>query len=398
MTGTVVDKVFSPVCRCPQRRALISFRLRRADRLKLSLLDDEGREIRTLVDGERAARGPHEFFWNGRDDEGRLVPEGRYRPKVELGRADRTIVLPNPISVDVTAPTVRVVSVRPRALSPDGDGHGDIVRVRYRASERAHGLLIVNGRLRVVSRSQRPGGVLQWVGGTPGGGKLRPGTYRLAVQARDLAGNLSERVPAAVVPLRYVRLEETRVATAPGESVVVGVEADAPRVSWILRRGSSVVGRGLARRAVRFDAPARPGRYVLVATAGSHSDRAVGRRAPAMTARSTVRPRRQPVGHDTAPGHPRPLAGDRHSRRDVLHPAARPQASGHCRRRELPRRPAPSAAAGRLGCARGRPRRPASPRDARRARRSRRSSRRTPPSTASLAGGTRRRSTCATST
>ena len=275
VTGTVVDKVFSPVCRCPQRRASIAFRLRRADRLKVSLLDDEGREIRTLVDGERAARGPHEFFWNGRDDEGRLVPEGRYRPKVELGRADRTIVLPNPISLDVTAPDVRVVSVRPRALSPDGDGRGDIVRVRYRASERAHGLLIVNGRLRVVSRSQRPGGVLQWVGGAPGGGKLRPGTYRLAVQARDLAGNLSQRVPAAVVPLRYVRLEETRVTTAPGESVVLGVEADAPRVSWILRRGSSVVGRGLARRAVRFDAPARPGRYVLVATAGSHSDRAV---------------------------------------------------------------------------------------------------------------------------
>ena len=100
VAGTMVDKVFSPVCRCPQRRAMISFRLRRADRLKLSLLDDEGREIRILVSGERAARGPHEFLWNGRDDDGRLVPEGRYRPKVELGRADRTIVLPNPIRVD----------------------------------------------------------------------------------------------------------------------------------------------------------------------------------------------------------------------------------------------------------------------------------------------------------
>jgi FlgD Ig-like domain len=275
VTGTTVDKVFSPVCRCPQRRAMIFFRLRRADRLQLSLLDDEGREIRTLVDGERAARGPHDFFWNGRDDDGRLVPEGRYRPKVELGRADRTIVLPNPINVDVTAPTVRVGSVRPRAISPDGDGHGDIVRVRYRANERVHGLLIVNGRLRVVSRSQRPGGVLQWVGGASGGRKLPPRNYRLAVQARDLAGNLSKRVPAGVVPLRYIRLDETRIAAVPNENLVVGVEADAPRVEWILRRGSSVVDRGLARRAIRLDAPALPGRYVLVATAGNHSDRAV---------------------------------------------------------------------------------------------------------------------------
>ena len=274
VAGTIVDKVFSPVCRCPQRRAMIFFRLRRADRLKVSLLDDEGREIRTLVDGERAARGPHAFFWNGRDEDGRLVPEGRYRPKVELGRADRTIVLPNPINVDVTAPTVKVGPVRPRAISPDGDGRGDIVRVRYRADERVHGLLIVNGRLRVVSRSQRPGGVLQWFGGAPGGRKLAPGRYRLVVQARDLAGNLSKRVLAAVVPLRYIRLEEPRIVAVPNKQLVVGVETDAPRVDWILRRGSSVVGRGLAQRVIRFDAPALPGRYVLVATAGSHTDRA----------------------------------------------------------------------------------------------------------------------------
>jgi FlgD Ig-like domain len=275
VTGTEVDKVFSPVCGCPQRRAAISFRLRRADRLQLSLLDAEGREIRTLVAGERTERGPHEFFWDGRDDDGRLVSEGRYRPKVELGRADRTIVLPNPIHVDMTAPSVRVVSVRPRALSPDGDGHGDIVRLRYRANERAHGLLFVNGRLRVVSRSQRPGGVLQWVGGSAGGGKLRPATYRLAVQARDLAGNLSSRVPAGTVPLRYIRLDERLLMHVPGELVRVGVESDAPRVRWLLRRGSSVVRRGIARRTIRLRAPVEPGRYVLVATTAGHSARAV---------------------------------------------------------------------------------------------------------------------------
>jgi FlgD Ig-like domain len=273
VAGTAVDKVFSPVCGCPQRRASIAFRLRRADRLKLSLLDDEGNEVRTLVIGERAARGPHEYFWNGRDDDGRLMPEGRYRPKVELGRADRTIVLPNPIRVDVTRPVVRVLSVKPRAISPDGDGRGDIVRIRYRANEPVNGLLLVNGRLSVVSRTQRPGGVLQWLGGTPGGGKLRPGMYRLAVQARDLAGNLSKRVPAAAVPLRYIRLEETRDSAAPGGRVRVGLDTDAPRVAWILRRGSSVVQRGVARRVIRFRAPERPGRYVLVATVGVHTAR-----------------------------------------------------------------------------------------------------------------------------
>jgi hypothetical protein len=275
VTGTTVDKVFSPICRCPQRRAMIFFRLRRADRLQLSLLDDEGHEIRTLVDGERAARGPREFFWNGRDDDGRLVPEGRYRPKVELGRADRTIVLPNPIRVDVTPPNVRVLSVRPLAISPDGDGRGDIVRVRYRASERGRGLLFVNGRLRVVSRSQRQGGVLQWVGGAQDGAKLSPGRHRLSVQARDLAGNVSRRVAGAIVPLRYVVLDERLIVSGPGEPVRVGVETDAARVDWLLRRGSSVVQRGTARRVIRFRAPDVPGRYALVATAAGHPARAL---------------------------------------------------------------------------------------------------------------------------
>jgi FlgD Ig-like domain len=275
VTGTAVDKVFSPVCRCPQRRASIAFRLRRADRLQLSLLDDEGREVRTLVDGERAARGPHEFFWNGRDDDGRLVPEGRYRPKVELGRADRTIVLPNPIRVDLTAPTVKVVSVKPRTLSPDGDGLGDVVRIRYRASERVRVLLFVNGRLRVVSRSQRSGGVLQWLGGAAGGGTLPPGVYRLSVQARDLAGNLSRRVPAAAVPVRYIHLEDRVVSATPGERIGLRVDTDASRVRWFLRRGSSVVERGVARRVIRLRAPVAPGRYVLVAKAAGHPARAL---------------------------------------------------------------------------------------------------------------------------
>ena len=61
----------------------------------------------------------------------------------------------------------------------------------------------------------------------------------------------------------------------PGERVVVGVEADAPRVPWILRRGSSVVQRGIARRLIRLRAPELPGTYVLVVTVGSYSDRAL---------------------------------------------------------------------------------------------------------------------------
>ena len=274
VAGTEVDKVFSPVCRCPQRRARIAFRLRRADRLTLSLLDSEGHEVRTLVDGRRVNRGLHHFSWNGRDDKGRLAPEGRYRPKVVLGNADRTIVLPNPIRVDVTRPSVTGVSVKPRIISPDGDGHGDVVRVRYRANERVRGILLVNGWRRVVSRRQRQTGQLEWKAGGSGVPTLPPGVYRLAVQVQDLAGNLSKIAPAGRVRLRYVGLSPRRAVARPGARVSYAVSADAPRVHWLLRRGSSVVKRGLAGRKIRLRAPKAPGQYVLTAQVAGHRARA----------------------------------------------------------------------------------------------------------------------------
>ena len=274
VAGTKVDKAFSPVCKCPQRRARIEFRLRHADRLTLSLLDAEGHQIATLVGGERYPRGRHTFFWNGRDDDGRLVAEGRYHPKVELGHADRTIVLPNPIRVDVTPPKVVVVSVRPRTFSPDGDGRQDLVRVRYRANERVQAGLFVRGRLRVLSRRKRPAGQLEWLGGR-GAGTLPAGTYRLAVQVKDLAGNRSRRASAGTVTLRYLTLVPRRVTAAPGERVRIHVDADARRVVWAVRRGSSVVTRGTAQRAIVFAAPDKAGRYVLTAYAAGNRARAV---------------------------------------------------------------------------------------------------------------------------
>lgn len=280
--GTAVDKVFSPVCDCPQRRARIEFRLRRPDRLTLSLIDVDGHEVRTLVDGDRYPRGPLTFFWDGKDDGGRMVTEGPYRPKVELGRADRTIVLPNPIRVDVMPPELEVISVRPRTISPDGDGRRDVVRIRYRVSERARVTLYVNGARRVAGRRQRPTGTLQWLGGGPGGRTLPPGRHRLQLQAQDLAGNRSLRVSAGAVRIRYLLLDERSIRTTAGERIRVGVDADATRVFWVLRRGSSVVGRGSGRRTIALRAPERPGRYVLTAIAAGHRTRAivVVRKAP----------------------------------------------------------------------------------------------------------------------
>ncbi len=272
ITGTHVDKAFSPVCDCATARATIAFRLTRPEKLTIGVVDSAGRVVRTLVRGHEFSRGKHHFTWNGRDDDGAIVAEGPYRPRIRIAGSGRTLVLPNPIQVDVTAPRISAVAVRPSSFSPDGDGRADVVRVSYRISEHAHAVLSVNGTQRVRTRFQPIRGQVVWYGKVSGKA-LPPGRYRFGLAAVDRAGNSSKPVQVGTVELRYVRLEERIPAVQPGQRVTIRVSTDAKRVGWTLLRGSSVVARGSAGHTIVLSAPARPGRYTLIVKAGRHQAR-----------------------------------------------------------------------------------------------------------------------------
>jgi hypothetical protein len=271
ITPTTIDKQFSPVCRCPQARARIGFRLLKADTVSVSIIDANGHTVRHLVRTKRLGAVKHGFTWNGRDDQGRLLLEGSFKPKVVLADADRTFVFQNPIRIDVTRPRLRLVAVRPRVFSPDGDGRSDRVTVAYRVSEHAHVLLLVNGRQRVRTRFKPLRGELQWYGRV-NGRKLPTGTYRLALVAVDPAGNRSASVPAGTVLLRYLEVDGTELRARPRERIRVPVGTDAALVHWTVRKGSSVVTRGKGPTVV-LRAPAKPGRYALVIDAAAHQQR-----------------------------------------------------------------------------------------------------------------------------
>jgi hypothetical protein len=270
IVGTRVDKVFSPVCDCETDIARISFRLREADVVGIQMIDRDATVVRELVRARSASRGRLTFTWNGRDDEGDVVPEGRYRPRVHLANERRTIVLPNPIRVDVTPPRIELRSLRPKVFSPDGDRRRDRVELGYRVDEPARVSLFVNGRQRVRKLGQKREGTVQWFGRVDGR-SLPRGVYRLELSASDTAGNLGVRTPAKPVVIRYVALVRRRIVTGPGRRFGVRVLSDAVRVRWRLARSRGEASPGR----LRLRAPQAPGRYRLTVTANGHSDRAV---------------------------------------------------------------------------------------------------------------------------
>jgi hypothetical protein len=269
ITGTRVDKVFSPVCECARDVAVISFVLRRRETVTLDILDKDRRSIRTIVMGRLEPAGRVSYTWDGRDNVDRVVSEGVYRPRVQLRRNGRTIVLPNPIRVDTTAPVITLARVFPRVFSPDSDGEADRVTATYRSDERARAIMLVDGRQRVQSKFRRLEGQLVWFGRV-NGSVVRPGTYEIRLRAVDRAGNRSVRTRAVPVRVRFVELSRESIEVGAGRRFSVRVLTDASSYNWLFA-GNRGVGR---RQVLVLRAPEEPGSYALYARVGTHAARA----------------------------------------------------------------------------------------------------------------------------
>lgn len=267
--GTQVDDVFSPVCACETETAAISFRLRESDRIDAAIVDERGEIVRTLERGARYEAGPVALRWDGRDDAGRVLPEGSYKPRIRLREEHSTIVLPSPIEIDVTPPAVTSAAASPLVISPDADRRRDSLLVRYELDEAARALLFVDGVKRVETRFPREEDSLRWYGRVDGR-PVEQGTYVLTLSARDPAGNVGEAVRFRPLVVRYVALGRDRIVVTVGARFAVRISSDAERVRWRLgRRGGSAAPGTLTLRA-----PLQKGRFTLTVTANGHPARA----------------------------------------------------------------------------------------------------------------------------
>jgi hypothetical protein len=278
ITAPRLDKRFSPVCACATDTAELGFRLRRGDRLDAAVVDADGDLVRTLVEDEQHRRGNVVFRWDGRGDAGAVLPDGAYRLRVHLDRARRTIVIPNVVLLDTKPPEVLAFSVRRRAFSPNGDGTNDRVPVVYRATEKGSPILLVDGEPAVTGKSRLPRRQRITWGGRLAGETLAPGTYAVALQVRDRAGNLSEPTEAVPVRVRALRIARAPATVPPGGLLRFRVATDAPPFTWTFEPEVGeplLTGRAPGNAvAVRLPRNLALGRYVLTVVGVAESDRA----------------------------------------------------------------------------------------------------------------------------
>jgi hypothetical protein len=200
-------KQFSPNGDRYRDSTQVGFDLSEPAKVTFSIMNGEGNEVRRLVDDRGlAGDAKHRFRWDGRDDEGRLVPDGLYRMRVLRRDEGRVIDSSKKIRVDRRPPRVELVSASPNVIAPGEPGQQPEVKLRYRGPKNSAPEFRVfrtddAAKPHVVRRFRGEGNDGVWHGEVAiGPARTAPapdGDYAFTVSVRDKAGNLAV-APAAV--------------------------------------------------------------------------------------------------------------------------------------------------------------------------------------------------------
>jgi hypothetical protein len=277
----------------------LTFRVKETDDVSVSVLNADGDEVRELLGGRHVAKGTLvRLKWNGRTDDGARAPDGRYRYRITLQHEGRSVLLASSVRLDTTPPRPRVTSIGPRhefgpELMPNGGdavvhlatpGHRPVVRLFKTAP----------GPTRLVLQDELADGakVWTWNGKTPSGRPVSPGTYLVAIETRDVAGNrglsplLTRRgLPATSygaklpghggITVRYLGVRPPNVATQAGDPVEFFVDARRKPWTWSVRRvgsGAATPSRRKTSARVRLHAPGRQsGVYLMQVRTATHA-------------------------------------------------------------------------------------------------------------------------------
>jgi hypothetical protein len=295
--------IFSPNGDGRKDRSPLSFYLKKADDVAVDIVDDNRLLVRSLVDDRHLAareriRG---VVWDGRDDEGQIVPDGLYQVRVTLRREGRAVFLPGLITVDDTPPRPMVVAIGPASgrvpeYLPSSRPGG--VEIKVVAAGLQRRLLIFQTDVRpfrLVRTFALTDGQKQqdWDGTDEAGRSVPDGTYVVVAQSHDHAGNIGSVPPLdgsgrpafhygthfagrGGVTVRHIAVQPPFIPPRAGTLMHALVDARGKSYRWSLRRlGQPGVIRGQGRKtkfALNVHAPrGASGVYLLTATRAGHT-------------------------------------------------------------------------------------------------------------------------------
>jgi hypothetical protein len=273
-------------------RSRVGFDLSEPAEVSFSIIDDDGSEVRRLLDDRQLAGDrKYRYPWDGRDDDGNLVADGTYRMRVARRKEGRILNSFKKVIVDTRRPQVELVSAAPGVVDPSA-GRPIAVRISYRGPRTRGPEFRVwrtdDGPPRIVDRfrgDENRSGV--WNGRVISGDFAVDGDYALQVRVRDRAGNEAlapagtpnprSARPHTGVAVRRLTLAGPLTAITPGSLAHLRVGPGPRRFTFTLTRlGSRKTIKSDRRRGtslrIRIPDAARTGVYVVEV-------RARGRRA-----------------------------------------------------------------------------------------------------------------------
>lgn len=260
-----LTNLFSPNGDKRREEATIRFRLEsRSDDVSVTIIDSADDTVRRLVrerhvPAERKLR----FTWDGRDDAGRVVPDGSYRVRIGLRKQGRSAILVKSIRLDTTPPRPVVQVVNPAGTrAPLVVAPGTLVRFRYLGGSAPKRLaprfVVYRSDLnppRIVARLVGARGSRSAVwDGLVAARPAEPGTYFVAARVRDRASNTGTSPPLRPaargappsrpgITVRGLAVQPPSVPVSGGARARFFVDARGQSYRWRIRRVGATRGR-----------------------------------------------------------------------------------------------------------------------------------------------------------
>ena len=289
---TKLKRVFSPNGDGRRDVDRITFKVKEADELTVTVVNRDGDRIRRLASGIDASPDRDvTVVWDGKTDAGASAADGLYRLQLGLRRTGRTVIIAGSFVVDTQAPTPVVLSVTPPIAGPTPGAFE--IRARGVGRRRAPRFAVLRtdvDPVKEVARFKGRKGSRRGVwNGQVDGAPASPGTYLVVVRVRDRAGNLGT-APAVLPPVRgqvrgkpgiTVRQMTAQPPVEPvraGDRVQFFVDSRRRAYRWNVRRVGAPrpvkKGRGAPGKTLSLRAPRGiSGAYLLQVRSGRYSAR-----------------------------------------------------------------------------------------------------------------------------